>query len=72
MNRIKSYTFASVLTAGLVLGSCASPLTKKLYFTSSRPRAYLPTDKEERHQDSGHRSGDGDGGASTREDFYPA
>jgi hypothetical protein len=47
MNRIKSYTFASVLTAGLVLGSCASPLTKKLYFTSSRPRAYLPTDKEE-------------------------
>ena len=47
MNRIKSYTFASVLTAGLVLGSCASPLTKKLYFTSARPRAYLPTDKEE-------------------------
>ena len=47
MNRIKSYTLASVLTAGLVLGSCASPLTKKLYFTSARPRAYLPTDKEE-------------------------
>ena len=47
MNRIKSYTLASALVAGLVLGSCASPLTKKLYFTSARPRAYLPTDKEE-------------------------
>ena len=47
MNRIKSYTLASTLVAGLVLGSCASPLTKKLYFTSARPRAYLPTDKEE-------------------------
>ena len=47
MNRIKSYTLASTLVASLVLGSCASPLTKKLYFTSARPRAYLPTDKEE-------------------------
>ena len=31
----------------LLLGSCAQPLTKKLFFTSARPHAYLPTDKEE-------------------------
>lgn len=48
MNRINKYTLASVLLAGLVLGSCAQPLTKKVYFTSARPHAYLPTDKEEK------------------------
>ena len=48
MNRTKIYTLASVLLAGLVLGSCAQPLTKKVYFTSVRPHAYLPTDKEEK------------------------
>lgn len=48
MNRTKIYTLASVLLAGLVLGSCAQPLTKKVYFTSARPHAYLPTDKEEK------------------------
>ena len=48
MNRTKIYTLASVLLAGLVLGSCAQPLTKKVYFTSERPHAYLPTDKEEK------------------------
>lgn len=48
MNRTKLYTLASVLLAGLVLGSCAQPLTKKVYFTSVRPHAYLPTDKEEK------------------------
>lgn len=48
MNRTKIYTLASVLLAGLVLGSCAQPLTKKVYFTSTRPHAYLPTDKEEK------------------------
>lgn len=48
MNRTKIYTLASVLLAGLVLGSCAQPLTKKVYFTSARPYAYLPTDKEEK------------------------
>ena len=47
MNRTKIYTLASVLLAGLVLGSCAQPLTKKVYFTSARPHAYLPTDQEE-------------------------
>ena len=48
MNRTKIYTLASVLLAGLVLGSCAQPLTKKVYFTSARPHASLPTDKEEK------------------------
>lgn len=48
MNRTKIYTLASVLLAGLVLGSCAQPLTKKVYFTSARPHACLPTDKEEK------------------------
>lgn len=37
----------SFLTAGLLLASCAQPLTKKLFFTSARPHAYLPTDSEE-------------------------
>ena len=48
MNRTKIYTLASILLVGLVLGSCAQPLTKKVYFTSARPHAYLPTDKEEK------------------------
>lgn len=49
MTRLSTRTLQllGLLACGLLLGSCAQPLTKKLFFTSARPHAYLPTDKEE-------------------------
>lgn len=47
MTRQRLFGALSLLTLSLLLGSCAQPLTKKLFFTSARPHAYLPTESEE-------------------------
>lgn len=46
MSRYKVGSLATLVC--LALASCGQPLTKRIFFTSARPHAYLPTDKEER------------------------